>query len=120
MALQVGISLFGLQIDGGWVDEFSYLTAVAWSWARYVKRVCLPTRCSFECGRGHRAAFDAREFLAKLRREESRGAERMKKGKAEGEEAQTKKACRFGKPLMLFDVSYLVAGVGFEPTTFGL
>ena len=66
------------------------------------------------------AAFDAREFLAKLRRKESRGAERMKKGKAEGEEAQTKKACRFGKPLMLFDVSYLVAGVGFEPTTFGL
>jgi hypothetical protein len=38
--------------------------------------------------------------------------------------AQTKKACRLGKPLMFFDVSYLisclVAGVGFEPTTFGL
>jgi hypothetical protein len=47
------------------------------------------------------------------------GRKARRRGK-QAEETQTKKACRFGKPLMLFDVIYLVAGVGFEPTTFGL
>jgi hypothetical protein len=46
MPLQVDLSLFGLQIDGGWVDDFSYLTAVVWSWARYVKRRFMPVRRS--------------------------------------------------------------------------
>ncbi|MGF6899687.1 hypothetical protein P3T22_000929 [Paraburkholderia sp. GAS348] len=49
-------------------------------------------------------------------------------GKQKGQRQKTKKACRLGKPLILFRrfeplqlfKSYLVAGVGFEPTTFGL
>jgi hypothetical protein len=60
MALQVGITLFGLQIDGGWVDDFSYLMAVAWAWARYVKRVCLPTR------RSARRVHPMRAFFCKM------------------------------------------------------
>jgi hypothetical protein len=46
MSLEVGIFLFGLQIDGGWVDDSSCVMAVAWEWARYVKRLHMPVRRS--------------------------------------------------------------------------
>jgi hypothetical protein len=32
------MDLFGLHIDGNWVDDFSYVVAVVWSAGRYVKR----------------------------------------------------------------------------------
>jgi hypothetical protein len=46
MSLEGGMLLFGLQIDGSWVDDFSCLMAVAWAWARYVKRLRMPVRRS--------------------------------------------------------------------------
>ncbi|SIO57675.1 hypothetical protein SAMN05444165_3924 [Paraburkholderia phenazinium] len=51
------MSLFGLQIDGGWIDDFSYVTAVAWSWARYVKRRRMPVRRSARRVHPMRALF---------------------------------------------------------------
>jgi hypothetical protein len=51
------MSLFGLQIDGSWVDDFSYLIAVAWSWARYIKRVHMPARRSARSVHPMRAFF---------------------------------------------------------------
>ena len=134
--------------------------AVAWAWARHVKRLRMPLRrsakrvhpmraffckttaadffsglCLFplyglavsvfsdpllqelavgqphdpERGRSDCAVFDVGEFLTKRRgklcgrRNEEEGG--GQKGKAQIENAQTKKACRFGKPLVLFDVS---------------
>jgi hypothetical protein len=50
---------FGLQIDGRLVDDFSYVIAVAWSWARYVKRLRLPVRGSA------RGVHPARVFFCK-------------------------------------------------------
>lgn len=59
MRLQVGQFLFGLQIDGGLVDELSYLMAAAWSMARYVKRLHMPAR------RSARRAHPIRVFFCK-------------------------------------------------------
>jgi hypothetical protein len=36
--------LFGLQIDGNWIDDLSYVVAVGWAVARYVKRRRQPAR----------------------------------------------------------------------------
>jgi cell division protein FtsW (lipid II flippase) len=36
--------LFGLQIDGSWIDDFSYVVAVVWMIARYMKRRRQPVR----------------------------------------------------------------------------
>jgi hypothetical protein len=69
MPFQVGEFLFGLQIDGSLVDEFSYLMAVAWSWARYVKRLRMPVRRSARRVHPMRAFFSmttATDFLGGL------------------------------------------------------
>jgi hypothetical protein len=60
MSLKIGMFLFGLQIDGGWVDEFSYVMAVAWSWGRYAKRVLLQRR------RSARRVHPMRAFFCKI------------------------------------------------------
>jgi hypothetical protein len=49
--------LFGLQIDGSWLDDFSYLMAVAWSLARFVKRRRAPARRSARRANAVRAFF---------------------------------------------------------------
>jgi hypothetical protein len=36
--------LFGLQIDGSWIDDFSYVIAFVWAIARYKKRRRQPVR----------------------------------------------------------------------------
>jgi hypothetical protein len=51
------MTLFGLQIDGNWVDDFSYVIAVGWALARYVKRLRMPLRRSARLVNPLRAFF---------------------------------------------------------------